>query len=252
MSPPAPAARPTAAGAALLARFSAVRIINLARRDDRRREITGEFARLGLAIDGDRIAFHDAASFADPGGFRTPGARGCFHSHLAVLDQALAAGYPDILIVEDDLDFAPDAERRIPTTLDALADRDWSIFYGGHLQWSGAGARNEPLAKADPRDEFVGAHMIAMRIEGVARAVPYLQAMLTRPPGSPDGGPMDVDGAYGWFRAAHPDLQTWVAAPPLGVQRPSRTDIHPLGWIDRNPLTRSAAALARRVKRAIG
>ena len=82
---------PTAAGTALLERFDRVRIVNLKARADRRREMRGELARLGLGLD-DRIALHEACRPDDRGDFPSLGARGCFLSHLTVLDQAWDAG----------------------------------------------------------------------------------------------------------------------------------------------------------------
>lgn len=44
----------------------------------------------------------------DAGGFPSIGSRGCFLSHLAVLEDASAKGFERILIVEDDVDFLKD------------------------------------------------------------------------------------------------------------------------------------------------
>ncbi len=33
---------------------------------------------------------------------------------------------------------------------------------------------------------------------------------------------MHVDGAYSWFRQAHPHLRTWLAVPILGDNGPPR------------------------------
>ncbi len=77
--------------------------------------------------------------------------------------------------------------------------------------------------------------------------VDYLEAMLQRPKGSPDGGPMHVDGAYSWFRRAHPEVAAYVCTPSVAQQRSSRSDISvPTGW----RATR-AADWARRVLRPV-
>ena len=44
---------------------------------------------------------------------------------------------------------------------------------------------------------------------------------------------MHVDGAYGWFRAAHPDIRAFAATPHVAHQTASRTDIHRLQGLDR-------------------
>ena len=67
--------------------------INLDRRPDRRAEIEGELARMG--ISGERFP---AIENAD-------GAIGCMMSHLKVLQLAKERGYPNVLILEDDLTF---------------------------------------------------------------------------------------------------------------------------------------------------
>ena len=58
---------------------------------------------------------------------------------------------------------------------------------------------------------------------------------------------MHVDGAYHWFRRAHPELVCFIAEPPLAYQRASRTDIHALSWRDRVPLVRELVAFGRKI-----
>jgi len=241
----------TRAGSSLLATFERVRIINLETRTDRRREISEEFARLGLVVDGNRIAFHAACRPSDPGGFPTIGTRGCFFSHLQVLELALADGVGNVLILEDDLDFSRDAEALIPVALDKLVEHRWGIFYGGLLACSipSERAATPPLSRASPDNGVLGAHFLALSKAAIHLAVPYLKAIAARPPGSPEGGPMHVDGAYSWLRRSYPHIETWLATPELGYQRPSRTDIHDLRFIDKTPVLRDMVAFARRAKR---
>jgi GR25 family glycosyltransferase involved in LPS biosynthesis len=66
--------------------------INLQRRTDRRTEIEGELSRLGLSAER-----FDAIEEA-------PGYVGCFKSHLEVLKKARDAGYPNVLVLEDDFE----------------------------------------------------------------------------------------------------------------------------------------------------
>ncbi len=238
---------PTAAGQSLLDTFARIRIINLPERTDRHRETTAELARLGIAVDGDKVAFYAAQRFGDPGGFRNIGARGCFDSHLKILEAAADLDGP-LLILEDDADFAGTIETILPTAMDSLNQRDWSVFYGFGDLPTGADA-TAGLFEQAPETGIGTTHCIGFTPDGVTLAIPYLQAMLARPPGSPDGGPMDVDGAYCWFRRAHPQLQTWCTYPSIATQRPSRTDITP-GLIDRLPIARQAMSLLRMVKRA--
>lgn len=243
--------RPTPAGQALLDTFDNIVFINLAHRTDRLREIGAQFARLGLSLDHPQLLRFEACSFNEPGDFPTAGTRGCFHSHLGVWRDAFKRGDRSTLLIEDDLDFAPDIEKTLPEALDALAHQDWSHFYGAVLEWHPATSPSSPLARAEAVEPILGGHFIAMRDDAIAKSVAYLDAILTRPAGSPDGGPMHVDGAYGWFRQANPADRTFVANPDLGFQRSSRTDIHALRWPDRLPIIRDVTAIARRMRRTL-
>ena len=236
---------PTAAGRALLNAFPRIRIINLAHRDDRRREMVAELARIGIAVDGAHVAFHAASRFDDPAGFRNIGARGCFNSHLTLLEESLASNCA-VLILEDDADFAPNSEARLAATLETLTAQSWSLFYGFGAPYNASGS---PVMEATSDAPIATSHCIGLSAEAVALIVPYFRAMLAREAGSPDGGPMDVDGAYSWFRRAHPMMRTLCASPDVAVQRPSRTDITP-GILDQLPGTRQAMSLLRKFKRA--
>jgi len=46
-------------------------------------------------------------------------------------------------------------------------------------------------------------------------------------------------------------MVTLSVSPTLGVQRPSRTDVHDLRWFDRVPLVRDTAQLYRRLRGAM-
>jgi len=231
-----------------LARFDAVRVISLPTRPDRRQEMGVELARVGAALDGGQIAFHDAARPAEPAGFPSVGAHGCFLSHLQVLEEAEAKGWTNIAILEDDASFSDGQRAQVGRVLAALWKQPWSIFYGGSPQ---EGVPEAPLKRLAPDDPIGLTHFMAFRGEGITRAIPYLRAMLGRPAGSPDGGPMHVDGAYSWLRRAHPDLAAYAATPPIAYQRASRTDIADTGAIDRVPVVRELVALARRVKQRV-
>lgn len=246
-SPNLAATQKKSSGNHLFDLFGTVRIINLPSRADRRREMVEELRRIGVANDG-RIAFHAANRFEDAADFPSIGARGCFHSHLSVLENAVAASEGTILILEDDLDFERDFDNLIPAVREALEQVDWSIFFGGALN-EVSDKHMGPIEKLAPETAVMGTHFVALRGEAIGAAASYLRAMLDRPAGSPLGGPMHVDGAYSWFRRERPELESWIAKPFLGHQRPSRTDIHELGWKDRTPLVRDLIALARRFRR---
>ena len=207
--------------------FDLIRIINLPHRRDRRAQMIAELRRVGLAGDP-RVAFFAAIRPGDAGDFMSVGARGVFASHLAILEEAAAAN-ASVLILEDDCDFVPGAQ-------DYRAPAAWDIFYGGYYASTPA-----DLAGSD----IIGAHMMGFSAEAARRMAAYLRGLRYT------GEHPPIDGGYVWFRRAHPEVRTLFAEPPLGNQRPSRTDIADLAFFDRWPGLREAAGLARRLKRAM-
>lgn len=240
-------------------------ILNLPDRADRRADMAGELAAIGTSFDDPRIRLFPAIRPDDAAGFPSIGARGCFLSHLAMLREARKDGLDRILILEDDCDFVHGIQTKLPATLDALDAMGWDIFYGGYDLGSastreGAGAKQgktfpisaesadrETLIRVAPSTPVRTTHCIGFGSAAIEPLIPFLEAMLDRPPGSAGGGPMHVDGAYGWFRASRPELACWLASPRLARQRPSRTDIAPPGLLDRLPAPlRRAARMVRR------
>lgn len=232
----------------LLATLGPMVVINLPSRADRRAEFSIELNRVGLSFDHPQVRIFDAIRPDAPDGFPSIGARGCFLSHLGILRQATASGQDKVLICEDDMDFTPDALSRLPGLLDRLQADDWSLFYGGF----GEGPSGQPVAPGlvllTPDQGVSCSHFYAIRGKAIPDLMRYLEAMLSRPAGAAEGGPMHYDGALCWFRAAHPQHVTLAAVPMIGVQRPSRTDIHDRRWFDRWPMVRDLAALARRIR----
>ncbi|MEH3102532.1 MAG: hypothetical protein PGN12_01315 [Sphingomonas phyllosphaerae] len=207
--------------------FDHVRVINLKHRTDRRAQMLGELQRIGAAGDP-RVAFFDACRFDEAGTFTSIGARGVYHSHLAILEEAAAQG-ASVLILEDDVDFTAAAR-------DTVLPADWQIFYGGHYA-----ARPDDLHNSD----IIGAHCMGFRADIVPALATYVRGLLA----SSDHPP--IDGAYVWYRRAHPAVVTHFAVPPIADQRPSRTDIAELRFFDRWPVLRQAAQYARRLKRRL-
>jgi glycosyl transferase family 25 len=225
--------------------FDRVYVINLPDRADRRREMTAQLALIGL--EGDPLVeFFPAVRPADKGDFGSVGERGCFLSHLGVLKDAAARGYRSILILEDDVDWTP-AVLEKGAGLDALLQTDWAYLHGGRGYDRAAADGVIALARLDPVRELLLAHFVGFRGAIIGQMVDHLEAILARPAGSPEGGPMHVDGAYSWFRRAHPEVAAYVCTPSIAQQRSSRSDISvPTGW----RATR-AADWARRVLRPV-
>lgn len=222
--------------------FSQVRIINLVDRWDRRREMQAQLERLGGV--GSNVRFFDAHRPDHAGDFPSVGARGCFESQLNVLRDALATGVDSVLIIEDDFDFTQSGRRRAARLLAPLRELDWHIFYGAHLLDS---SKRTGLGVIPCDEPVLTASFIAFRGSILSNLVNFLEGILTRPAGSPEYGPMHVDGAYTVFRALHPQYRTFAAFPSLGKQRRSRSDITPTGmFLDRWTATRKVASLLRR------
>ena len=237
----------TPAGASLLETFEQIRIINLASRADRRSSVTTELARLGLRVDGQRVAFHIAQAPETLGGFPTKGAHGCFLSHLEALKEAAAASVQSLLILEDDIGFVNDVEHRMVCELGQLKSTNWGMFYGGH---SGTDREaSSGLLSLSPKASLLTSHFVGFNGDVIRNVGEYLAAMLVRRPGDEQGGPMHVDGAYNWYRAQNPQCITMVAQPSLANQLSSRSDVQPLRIWDRARGLRFFASLARGIRR---
>ena len=227
--------------------YERIYVINLPDRVDRRVEMADQLDRIGLVLGSPRVRLFKAVRPSDGSGFPSRGAHGCFMSHLGVLREAVADRLDRVLILEDDLNFTDDFSERAPAVLARAASPDCAIFYGGY-ELESLSASTAATMEIPPDRVVRTTHFVGFDATAAAAAVPYLEAMLRRPPGDPQGGPMHVDGAYSWLRRAYPELRTWAANPPLGHQRASRTDIHALRWFDRTPLVRDAVDIIRRVR----
>lgn len=177
-------------GEKLIAACGDLWVINLPSRSDRRAEASEQLARLGLSFaDGQARNRPQAHLFAacqpgEPGPFPGIGARGCFLSHLGVLRQARDAGLTRLLICEDDLDFSEALVNQGEAALDRIAREDWAIFYGYPPAGISASPTSAPeLIELAPAQEMLCSHFVAFRRPAIEALVPYLEAMLVRPPG---------------------------------------------------------------------
>jgi glycosyl transferase family 25 len=218
--------------------FDKIRIVSLPERKDRRRQMRGQLATVGLA-DDPRVAFFDAYRFNNPGIFRSAGSRGCFTSHSAIISLSATLG-ESVLILEDDCDFLPAARTY-------QSDGQWDVFYGGYMA--------SDMAKPQNCD-IIGSHFMGLSASAAKKAAAYFacypdpdfppdERSASEPGFNPNVRP-GTDGAYVWFRRAHPELRAEFSM--LSKQRSSRTDIGKLKWFDRAPVVRELAALARSLK----
>lgn len=232
----------------LLSVFDRIYVINLAHREDRRREMEAQLNRIGLGFDHPQVTLFPASFPPDQGDFDSRGARGCFESQLGVHRAILADGVGRALMLEDDADFGPDFAASLAAMQGDLSGTDWDMFYSVSPLEAAPGDQpvGAHLLRLSPDHTFPLAHFVGFSARFSERAVPYLEAIYARPPGDPEGGPMHVDGAYCWIRAAYPDLTVLGSRQPLAVQRPSRSDIARLRIWDRLPGLRQLTAAARR------
>lgn len=232
----------------LLSIFDRIYIINLAHREDRRREMDAELRRIGLSLDHPAVTLFPASFPDDPGKFPTRGARGCFESQLGVHRAILADGVGRALMLEDDASFVPDFEALLASLRAGLGDTDWDMFYSVAPLEPRPGDRpmGPDLLRLSPDHTFPLAHFVGFSAGFSRLAVPYLERIYSRNSGDPEGGPMHVDGAYCWIRAAYPQLTVLGSRSPLAVQRSSRSDIAELRFWDRVPGLRQTSQLLRR------
>jgi len=207
----------------LLESFDRIYVINLRTRPDRRAEMDAQLRRVGLGLAAKNVTLFDAVRPENRGEFASIGARGCFMSHLGVLNQALRSRLSRVLILEDDADFAPGphcAEVQARLELE-----DWDIFYGGY-RLDAVPPSRLACVRLPSTQRVETTHFIAFRgQELISSLVGYMEAQLRRPAGDPQGGPMDVDGTYSWFRREHGHYTTLLAAPPIAYQRASKSDV---------------------------
>ena len=213
--------------------FGRVAVINLKTRADRREEMSEQLQGIGLSFDSPRVELLEATKPQHAGGFESVGAHGCFMSHLAVLRQARDQGVSSVLILEDDLNFCERFSEKFEFVARFLTSEPWGMLYGSYFVSEPLKTSSAPCVQA-PSQRLIGTTaFLAISGKHIPALVTYLEAMLTRPAGDPQGGPMHIDGAYCWFRRSHTDVITWLAHPALGFQRASKTDVHRLRWFDR-------------------
>jgi len=240
-------ARTAGAAASLLGAFERIYVINLDQRPDRLAEVSAELAALGLAVGDGKVVRFAAVRPADKGEFPSIGARGCFMSHLGVLEDAVARGLDSVLILEDDACFARGADH--PATAAGAWPPAFDMLYGGHAALDRARLpAGAPLLRLPPDMGVMTTHCVGLRGPAIRRAADFLATLAARRGGDPEGGPMHVDGAYSWFRRLNPDVATLAVDPPLALQRASRSDVSALKWFDRAPVVRDVVAALRRLR----
>jgi hypothetical protein len=227
----------------LLNNFEFVSIINLPDRTDRRRDMERQLSAIGLPPRAGRVEFFPAVRASAIDDWPSLGARGCFTSHYTVLKLALERRLQNILVMEDDCEFAPISEQFEHEAVRTLQESPWDIVHLGHCE--------KPESSFPPtlirwHRPTMGAHLYAVNRSVLGRLVRFLEQVMQRPDGHPEGGPQHYDGALTMFRDQNKDVIALIAAPSIAGQRSSRSDIHGR-WFDRLPALRAAANGVRRI-----
>ena len=89
-----------------------ITIISAPHRRDRRRQMRSTLRRVGWDPDGPKMTWFTAIDPREAAGFPCAGSRGCFLSHIAVLNIARNAGHERVLVLEDDCEFVGENPRR--------------------------------------------------------------------------------------------------------------------------------------------
>lgn len=110
--------------------FDGIYCINLINETERLARIKNIFNELDIPI----VFYHPSRNVNDP-------VKGCFDSHIAVINKALESGCKNILIFEDDVIPYDVTQERINTVTDFMKGSKWDIFYFGAIpdihNWSG-------------------------------------------------------------------------------------------------------------------
>ena len=134
--------------------------VNLDHRVDRKEAIVAELARVGIngirqrGITPDEFMRYGNMDKVQKMWNRTKGAVGCHYSQVAIMEQALDAG-KSAFVMEDDLVFASDVQKRLDYAQEFLNKNDWDIFWLGgtyHLdppRWHDIGHTNAELPNCD-------------------------------------------------------------------------------------------------------
>jgi len=227
--------------------FGCTFIINLPERKDRRKAITRELEQIAMPLAPGKVEVFSAIRPSEAAGFPSPGIRGCFLSHLGVLLEAKQRNLRNVLVLEDDLAVSPLINMHFSSIRAELEKADWGLAYLGHVEKV---SDELPLRLIPFSGPIVTAHFYAVNGPVLDRLIDYLQQVLKRPAGHPEGGPMHLDGALTMFRQANQDIMTLIAEPNLGWQRSSRSDLHS-NWFQRAPVFGEMYDAARFVRRIV-
>ena len=182
--------------------------INLDRRPDRWSESLAEFDRMGLNGLITRFPAIDLPH----------GGMGCYASHISVMEESLASGLDNVLILEDDIKFIVDRETLEKSFKDLLG-RDWDAFFIGTRTLGPANRVTDNLVRlwAGSCTHAIGYTERALKLSCRSLKKQYRK---NNPPHY--FVPIDSVGIYEYIR----DLNCFGPYPLACVQRKSHSDLH--------------------------
>ncbi len=224
--------------------FDRLLIVNLPERQDRRNEMLRELQSANIPLRANRCEFFPAVRVSDAAGFPNAGYRGCFLSHLTILEKMKLEQWETVLIMEDDLSISPRFRIDEEKIVSELQKVDWGFAFFGNTF--------NPLSQEEVHLEkfsepLLGTHFYAVHRRILDRLLEFMKMVPQRPHGDPDGGCMSPDAALSFFRMKNPDIESYIVLPNFGQQRSSRSDIAPR-WFDGVPIIRELVASARKLK----
>ena len=208
--------------------FDTAYLINLDERVDRLRETQVELQAVGFEEAVERFS---AVKFAEAEGFENAGTRGCFHSHLNCLENAVKRESEHVLVLEDDVAFSPALATLTPQVTAFLDKNEWDIVYFGHMQTGDIAhaKKSDEQVEFLPFDrEMIGLHFYAVHKRAMGRLIEHMRKCVEETDW--EGGifhPMSPDGALNVFRRENKDICALIASPKLGWQRASKSDLTP-------------------------
>jgi GR25 family glycosyltransferase involved in LPS biosynthesis len=217
--------------------FDRLAIIHLPDRTDRFRALRHELARIGIDINGPKVAIPDPPMPADPNGFTSRGVYGSFLSHLEIIEQAYADGLDTVFVLEDDAIFSRRFNKQQEKVAQYLRSNPWDMCFIGHTI-----SREIPYSPTDLlrySGPYIWAHAYAVHRRTMPRLIEFLHQTIERPVGDPRGGKLYIDAAYFFYRQFNPDIISVISSPCFSVQKGSRSSLASQRWFER-----SAAAVA--------
>ncbi len=209
----------------LFAGFGSRRLISMKIRVERRQRIDHSLARYGLSLEKLEVEVFDGLVFDEPNGFPSKGVRGCFTSHMTLMQECAASG-KSMLVLEDDIDFDFGRIAAFRKIVPDLQADDWDLVYLGYVMPETRG----PLRLERYSGGTIGGHFYGVKPDFARAVADYMLSCTTRPPGDPIGGPMYRDASFSMFRGRNPEWVTKLAMPSLGGQSSSRSDLTPKSY----------------------